>query len=233
MKVCIIFRGDNVRESHTDVNRRYIDILMCWDNLKKTLVDDLINNGHECEIVFITYPSEIIEKIKEVINPKYIEIHNKEYQKKNFEDVVTYMNNHKNEYDRFVILRCDFRYRFGITKWPKWNETGLFLVNKDVHWPSRYLYSDILFIVDSNSLNLFSSAFSYTKYCDTLHDMVTYLYVNKDPFHLMYDEYYHMDKHPLHSLASLEPEVDLDNPLVFEPINDISQWNPTNPNFSR
>ena len=231
MKVCIIFRGDNVRESHyTDTNRKYTNILMCWDNLKKTLVDDLINNGHECEIVFISYPSEIIEKIKEVINPKEIVLATQENECKNFRDILTYMSMHGNIYDRFVILRCDFIYRFGITKWPKWNENGIIIVNKDVHWPTRLLYSGILFIVDTNVLNLFLLAFFNIN--NSLHDIGTYLYTNKIPFHLMYDEYYHMDVHPLHALASLEPEVDLDNPLIFEPIKDISQWNPTNPNFS-
>jgi hypothetical protein len=34
-----------------------------------------------------------------------------------------------------------------------------------------------------------------------------------------------MDKHPLYSLASIEQtEPDLENPLVFEPISDISPW---------
>ena len=41
----------------------------------------------------------------------------------------------------------------------------------------------------------------------------------------MYDDYYHMNIHPLHSLASLEDEPDLNNPLVIEPIKDVSQWN--------
>lgn len=225
MKVCIIFRGETIRKSHEDRNRKYIDILMCWDNLKKTLVDDLVENGHECEIVFITYPCEIIDKIKEIINPKEILLAAQEHQSKNFRDVVTYMNMNGNIYDRFVILRCDFIYRFGITKWPKWDENGIIVVNRDVHWPTQLLYSDILFIVDRNKIPEFTFAFSQTKHNNILHDIPLYLYINNIPFHLMYDSYYHMNIHPLHALASLEPDVDLDNPIYIEPIKDISQWN--------
>jgi hypothetical protein len=198
---------------------------MCWDNLKKTLVDDLIENGHECEIVFISYPSEIIEKIKEIINPKEIILATQEHQSKNFRDVVSYINMCGNIYDRFVILRCDFIYRFGITKWPKWNENGIIIVNKDVHWPTQLLYSDVLFIVDNNKISEFTYAYSQTKHNVVLPDLPLYLYINKIPFHLMYDAYYHMNIHPLHALASLEHVVDLENPIVFEPIKDISQWN--------
>jgi hypothetical protein len=198
---------------------------MCWDNLKKTLVDDLIENGHECEIVFISYPSEIIEKIKEIINPKEIILTTKETQCKNMNDVITYMNMNGNIYDRFVILRCDFMYRFGITKWPKWNENGIFIINRDVHWPTQLLYSDVLFIVDKNKILEFNFAFNKRRCNLDLHDLPLHLYINNIPFHLIYDTYHHMASHPLYAIASLEPVVDLENPIVFEPIKDISQWN--------
>ncbi len=222
MKVCIIFRGDNVRESQS---RRYIDVLMCWNNLKKTISDDLLNNGHLLDIVFITYQSEIIENIKNIINPKYIVINNKITQEENFNDVLTFMNNYKNEYDRFVILRCDFMYRIPITKWPKWKENGIILVNRDVHWPNQRLYSDIIFITDSEFIDIFTNAFNRDSHYHTAHALGRYLYNNNIPFHLMYEDYYHMDKHPLHLFAPLEDEPDLNNPVVFEPITDISCWN--------
>jgi hypothetical protein len=86
MKVCVIFRGDHVREA-THV-RKYIDILMCWDNLKKTIYDDLTNNGHECDIVFITYCSKIVEDIKNIIAPTHIEIKERINQSENFKNVL-------------------------------------------------------------------------------------------------------------------------------------------------
>ena len=225
MRVCVIFRGENVRESHSDSSRKYIDALMCWDNWKKTIYDDLINTGNECDIVFVTYPSKILQDIQNVINPKYIKINNRINQTTNFKDVLTFMNNHKNKYDRFVILRCDFRYRFSITKWPKWNENGIILVNKDVHWPNAKLYADVIFIIDSDSIEIFNNAFYSYILGDTIHGIGLALYNNNIAFHLMYDDYYHMNIHPLHSLASLEDEPDLNNPLVIEPIKDVSQWN--------
>lgn len=225
MKVCLVFRGDTYRGPHADVNRKYIDILMCWDNLKKTLLDDLTNNGHEYEIAFITYPNEFIKKIIEVINPKHIKLYNKEVQSKNFGDVITFMQETKHDYDRFVILRCDFRYKIRITHWPKWEKKGIFIVNKDVTWPSSKLYADVMFMVDSYEIDTFERAHYLSVFNETIHGLGRYLYVNNIPFHLMYEDYYHMNNHPMQSLASLEDDPDIDNPIYIEPIRDVSQWN--------
>ena len=64
MKICIVFRGHNARLS--DQTRRYIDILMCWNNIKSTILDDLTRNGYEYDLVFITYPSEIVDLINKI-----------------------------------------------------------------------------------------------------------------------------------------------------------------------
>ena len=223
MRVCIIFRGENVRDSTS--TRNYIDAIMCWDNWKKTIYDDLINNGNECDIAFVTYPSKILQNVKDIINPKYVTINNKINQTTNFKDMLSFMSNHKNEYDRFVILRCDFRYRFGITKWPKWEENGIILVNRDTHWPSQKIYADIVFIVDSNFVGIFSKAFYEDIYGDTIHGLGRFLYNNNISFSLMYEDYYHMNIHPLHALASLEDEHDINNLKNIIPLSDISQWN--------
>ena len=225
MRVCIIFRGENVRENHRDTNRKYIDILMCWNNIQKTMIDDLRNQGHSFDIAFVTYQSVILEEIKNTISPPHLLLHEQINQSTNFQNVVSFMRDHQSEYDRFVILRCDFRYRFPITQWPKWQENGIFLVNKDVHWPRDKLYSDILFMVDSPEFGVFSTAFEGSR-GETIHGLGQYLYNHHHSFHLLYDGYYHMDNHPLFSLASLElEEPDLNNPLVFEPILDVSPWN--------
>lgn len=223
MRVCIIFRGENVRDSTP--TRNYIDAIMCWDNWKKTIYDDLINNGNECDIAFVTYPSKILQNVKDIINPKYITINNKINQTTNFKDILSFMRNHKNEYDRFVILRCDFRYRFDITKWPKWDENGIILANRDVHWPSQKLYADTVFIVDSNFVDIFSKAFYEDIFGDTIHGLGRFLYNNNISFSLMYEDYYHMNIHPLHALASLENEHDINNLKNIIPLSDISQWN--------
>ena len=227
MKICIIFRGENVRKSHSDINRKYTDILQCWNNIKKTILDDLVKNGDEYEIAFITYPGELIDSIKEIINPKHILLYEKETQCKNFADCITFMTNNKPLYDRFVRLRCDFRYNMYISQWPKWNETGIILVNKDVHWPTRKLYADVVFIVDSTHLEYFNTAFRSNIFGDTIHGLGGYLYNNNIPFHLMYEDYYNILNHPLHSISSLEEEPNLQKPKQSEPIKDVSQWNKT------
>jgi hypothetical protein len=225
MKICVIFRGENVRKRHSDRNRKYIDILMCWDNIKKTIYNDLLLNGHECDFAFVTYNSDILENIKVTIKPKHIEIHNQETQAKNFEDVISFVSQKKNEYDRFIILRCDIMYRKYITKWPKWNESGIFILNKDIHWPSQKLYSDVLFMVDSPFLDNFKNAFYFEKNDGYIHTLGKYLYINQIPFHLMYDTYYHMLQHPLCAIASLEEEPDLNIEYMGKTVLDVSQWN--------
>jgi hypothetical protein len=226
MKVCVIFRGDNVRDGINNNNRKYIDILICWENIKKTIYDDLIKNGDSCDIAFITYNSEKINEIKEIIKPTYLEIHNKLRQNDNFGSVISFIDKVHHNYDRFVILRCDIIYRYYITQWPKWKEKGIFLINKDVHWPREKLYSDILFLFDSEYFNQFKEAYYSTVYSNNIHVLGTYLYNNNIDFHLLYDTYHHMVNHPFFVLASVEDiNIDLSNPLIPEPLHDVSQWN--------
>ena len=227
MKICIIFRGENVR--HTDTvcgsDRKYINVLMLWDNLKKTVIDDLENNGYDVDIAFITYDSDILQNIKDIINPKYIFIENKINQNTNFSNVLSFINKHDTFYDRFVILRCDIKYKTYITKWPKWDEKGITIVNKDVHWPKLKLYSDMIFIVDSCEVKIFTDAYYASIYENSIHGLGGYLYNNNIPFHLMYEGYYHNTMHPLFVWVNdYDLHLDLDNPLYIEPIQDISQW---------
>ena len=78
MKLALIFRCDTLRQSDAaNKNRNYIDALLCWNNWKKTLVEDLSDHGHVCDIAFITYSNEILDKIRETIRPKFIELHEK------------------------------------------------------------------------------------------------------------------------------------------------------------
>ena len=41
----------------------------------------------------------------------------------------------------------------------------------------------------------------------------------------MYEDYYNILNHPLHSISSLEEEPNLQKPKQSEPIKDVSQWN--------
>jgi hypothetical protein len=225
MKVLLIFRGENVRASHNDSRRRYTDALLSWNNWKTTLINDLEINNHVVDIAFVTYQSKIIEEIRQIINPKYIELMEQSTQRANFTKVIEFIDIHKNEYDRVVIMRCDFDYRYSITNWPKWNERGIILVNKDVNWPSRKFYADVLFIVDKGYFNFFKAAYYGGVHEDSIHALGRYLYENKIPFYLMYEDYYHMNDHPLHSLSTLEEKPDLNNPYLGAKKLDTKEWN--------
>lgn len=226
MKICIIFRGHNYRLS--DQTRRYIDILMCWNNIKSTILDDLTKNGYEYDVNFVTYPSEIIGLINKIIQPKNLIQIQCNSQSENMLHTIDFIHNYRNEYDRFIILRCDMMYRTPVTKWPKWNNNGIILTNKDVHWPTRKLYSDTIFIVDGNMIDIFAESVRYSTSRETthLHYIGEYLFINNIDFHLMYENYYHMIDHPLQALASIEDTPDLNNPLPGIPVTDISQYNP-------
>ena len=209
MKICVIVRGHCVREGNP--HRKYVDSLICWPNWKTTFCN--------MDFVFITYPSSIINQIKETIQPVHIELHQPITQIENFADVLAFMDNNRNNYDRFVIIRSDITYKKSADQWPNWDKNGIILTNKDVHWPSKKLYGDTVFIVDSPMIDIFSEAFYSNIYGETLHGIGQYLYENNVPFYLMYEEYYHMNKHPLHWLASLEPTD------YCSPVMDVSQWN--------
>jgi hypothetical protein len=226
MKICIIFRGHNYRLS--DKTRRYIDILMCWNNIKSTILEDLTKNGYDYDVNFITYPSEIVGLINKIIQPKNLIQLKCNSQSENMLHIIDFMHNYRNEYDRFIILRCDMMYRRPVTKWPKWNNNGIILTNRDVHWPTRKLYSDTIFIVDGNMIDIFTESARYSSVRETahLHYIGEYLFINNIDFHLMYENYYHMIDHPLQALASIEDTPDLNNPLPGIQVTDISQYNP-------
>ena len=89
MRVAIIFRGDNVRSGNGP--RKYVDAMMCWDNWQKTLVNDLTNNGHSCHVIFITYESLIINRIREEIKPNSFLIEERKDEYTNYWNVVKFM----------------------------------------------------------------------------------------------------------------------------------------------
>jgi len=228
MKVALIFRGEHIRKPEEclhDQSRKYIDALICWNNWKATLINDLKNKGNQVDIIFITYYSDLLEKLKETMNPKHVELYEKTDSLEIFEKAIDFMIKQENEYDRFLILRFDVRYRVPITSWPKWNEQGVFMVNRDVNWNSIKVYDDIVFPVDKGYCNLFKTAYYETKTYYPLRGLGTFFYQNKIPFQLMYEDGYHILEHPLHSLASKEDEPDLDNPYKGNIVVHANQFN--------
>jgi hypothetical protein len=116
-------------------------------------------------------------------------------------------------------------YKLKITSWPCWNDNGITLVNKDVHYPTRKLYSDMLFIIDTNMSNVVTNL-NGIFYVDTIHRFGTALEENSIKLNLMYQSYYHLIYHPLFILASVQNEPDLTNYINdAEEVLDVSRWN--------
>jgi len=223
MHVAFIFRGDISR--HQSGPRNQIDALMCYNNWKSALFDDIVSAGSTYEIIFITYDSPILNEAKLNFNPTYCEIQPERSQTANFQRVLNYVNLNKNNFDRFVILRFDIMYKIRLTSWPKWTEKGIFLFNKDVHYNTRKLYSDIIFIFDSNTTDTVCQL-KGIYYNSTIHNFGRALEENGVSFHLLYDSYYHILSNPLFVIGSIQKEPDLNNYIRdYEEILDVSPWN--------
>lgn len=227
MRILVIFRGHNVRgATHTPHERAYVDILKCWSNIHLSIINDL-NNLHTVDIAFITYDSEIIHLIKEIIQPKYINLFPCISQRENFREVLKFIKVNEDSYDRFIVLRCDIVYKNYITKWPKWDYKGIILLGKDVHWPTQKLYYDILFIIDSSTIDILLSLGDSIYHGENMHALGRALEINNINFKIMYDDYYHVTDHPIIDIASVNEIPVFDKPYVdnAKKLDDISKWN--------
>jgi hypothetical protein len=216
MRACVVFRGENFRTHRGRTSA--LDHIANW---KKTIFDVI-----DCDVVFITYPSNILDELVEKLSPVYVCVEGYNSQETNASAAIDWMSQNKNNYDRFVLLRFDIMYHKKITDWPYWNNKGIILVNKDVHYPTARLYADIVFVIDKEWVDQFKDAFvarGKQKCC--LHHIGKYLEEMDVPFLLMYQDYYHMTNHPLHSLCPTEPEPDPDQDYLGEKVLDVSQWN--------
>jgi hypothetical protein len=226
-KYCIVFRGHNQRSRN---NMSALDNVRNWN---KTIFDKLKENNIEYDIFFITYNSEILSYLKEVLNPKKIilcsdEIKNQadscQSQKQSLLDSIKLYTKSDIHYSKLIILRFDIIYKIPITEWNHFNDEGIILTNKDVHWPSRKLYSDIVFIVDNKFIFTFAEAVENIRHLP--HDVGKYLFENNKPLLVMYNTYHHMESHPLFvrggNTIDENKLYDVNN---YETIHDVSQWN--------
>lgn len=219
MRTCIVFRGENLRHK-----RGLTSALECLDNWKETILDVI-----DCDVAFFTYPSEILDELIEKMSPVHVCTSGYDSQDTNVLAAVNWMIQNYDQYDRFVLLRFDFTYRRRITEWHQWNNKGIILVNKDVHYPSIKLYADMVFIMDREYLHQFKSAcVAEGRFKIGLHHIGGYLEeMPKVPLHVMYHGYYHMVKHPLHALHPWEPRPNLNDTYQGEEILDVLPWNPS------
>lgn len=211
MKVCIIFRGENERNYEGYVNAcNYVE------NWKKTLFNDLEENGYDYDIVFVTYESNILNELKAKINPKEIIICEKEgsSQHTNFNIATQYIIKNRDIYERFVVLRFDIIYKLNVTKWNSWDKKGIIILNKDSSWNHTKFYNDIIFIVDNTEIDNFRKGVEYMMNIDSIpvnlrishhrampHHIGQYLYINNIEFITMYDISYDGLSHPLYEFV--------------------------------
>ena len=213
MKICFIFRGENMR-----TKRNIMLSPHNIENWKETLFNPC--KDHTVDTALITYKSGILELLTSMMLPKYVLVNPMISQNENMKDVATFMKEKQNEYDRFVIVRFDIVYKLKITDWPNWDKHGILITNRDVHWVREQLYADALFIVDSPMVSQFQDAVYATPADQLPHYVGKYLYLNKIPFHLMYNEFYHMESHPLHAFAQHGTEIN----YSFKEVLDISKY---------
>lgn len=231
MKYLFIYRGDNMRPEQP--GRTYIDLLMNWDNHQKVFYEDCIKNGHTYDIAFVTYNTSVLKDIIDKVNPKILMLNPKINQIENFKDVIELMLEKQNKYDRFVVIRSDFSYKLPLSKWPKIEQRGIFFINKDAHWINHHFYSEILFIFDNLFIDIVDTCFKKMAktglFTGGLHGFCKAVYENHDIICIC-DEYYHILDHPIHQFSSIEGIANLVDPLPAKPIEDVSIYNPGQPN---
>lgn len=212
-KICIIFRGENMRPN-VDMNKNII-------NWKNQIFDDLKNNNYDYDIIFVTYESPIIEDIKNELNPKEVLLYpfknNHEGQIYNFEKVNDFIISNKNVYNRFLILRFDIVYNIPLCNWNNWDKKGIILPSKDITWQNTKFYNDLVFILDNEYIEIFDNAVKYMLNINNIpkenryshhvampHHIGQYLYLNSYNIILIYDKILcGFNNHPLYKFSRL------------------------------
>lgn len=215
MKICILFRGENIRFSRGTMNS--LDNISNWN---KYLYESLTSQGHSVDTTLVTYETGIIEALSHALNIRDVILEPKISQVENMKHLVNYMKTNKDNYDRFIVLRFDFIYRIPIIEWPNWNESGILLTNRDEHWCRSRLYHDGIFVVDSHMVDIFNYSVHQLPPGRLPHDCGLFFHNNDIPFYLMYNEFFTFAKNPLYALAN---GPILDPGLCYEPMTDISR----------
>jgi hypothetical protein len=201
--------------------RPNVDTIKNIINWKSQILDNLTENNYDYDIILITYESSILNNITNELKPKKVLIYpfenGNEGQLHNFEKVNDFMLSNKNNYNRFLILRFDIVYKIPICRWNNWNKNGIILPSKDISWLNSKLYNDIVFIVDTESIEIFDNAVKYMLNVNniSLHDRLStnvvmphhigqYLYLNNYNIILIYDKVLcGVNNHPLYALSRL------------------------------
>jgi len=193
-KLCIIFRGLNWRRRPEGL----VDPMPFVGNWQQYIFSDLDKHGITYDTVFITYPSQVLEDLCYLIEPKIVITEGYDSQMSNLRFVADWMAEHRFEYNKFIILRFDFWYKIPITQWPLFEEDGFILINKDVSWEQTFYISDFLFQIGSESVQSFKHIINKPIWIP--HEIGACLKLEGTPHKYMYKDYYYYSKdHPMYS----------------------------------
>jgi len=197
-KICILFRGEHQREYI-----KYTNAIDNYSNFKNYIFDDL-QDKYIVDIVFVTYQTNVLCNLIDIVNPNKVIICDEmdHTQINNFKQVNHFIQNNRDIYDRFVILRFDILYKIKITEWPLWFSSGIIVPNKDDTFSQTLFCNDIVFIIDNTDANLhhINNAVNYMIHIDNIdndkklshhpampHHIGQYFNLNNIPLNYMYD----------------------------------------------
>jgi hypothetical protein len=193
-KICIIFRGLNWRERPEGL----VDPMPFVGNWQQYIFNDLDKQGISYDTVFITYPSKVLDDLCYLLEPKIVITEGYNSQMSNLRFVADWMMEHQQLYRKFIILRFDFWYKIPITQWPRFEEDGFIVINKDVSWENTFYISDFLFQIGSESVPTFRHVVYKPIWIP--HEIGACLKLENIPYKLMYDDYFFYSKdHPMYS----------------------------------
>jgi hypothetical protein len=209
--ICFIFRGEVLRNDRPPVLE---EALLNWfETIFKHFDRNIIN------IVFITYDCHIavVKELGRLLEASEIIMNKRISQLQNMNDVGEYMKKYKEKYSRFIIMRFDVMYRYEIHSWNKWHQEGIIIVSPDSHYFDERYVADFVFIVDSYRVEPFVKSLNLCIYQP--HEVGIYLTTNFIPFHLMYNDFFPNNTHPLYILNKMGDTLNLDKyyPGVADP----------------
>lgn len=193
MRVALIFRGINIRHK----SGQFHSALAAVDNWQNMIINDLKSKNIDFDVIFITYPSDILNSLVEKMNAIEVTTEGYSSQAENMRSVSDYIVKNKDKYDKFVVMRFDFIYKMPITEWPHFNSPGITLPNKDVTYEKTKYYSDYFFMLSNDSADLFKQSVYQVR--SLPHEVGAWLTHNNISFNVMCDGYYydHRD-HPVY-----------------------------------
>jgi len=203
MRVCIVFRGENERNVK---DRPVVSSLKeKVENWNRALFEPLKEKNIEFNVIFFTYPSDILKELQSLVDPLLCITSEKISQHKNMVDLSYFLETESEDYDRFIICRFDIGYRTCIDEWNVWDKKGVFVMNRDVNWNKLSYTNDVLFIVDKESIRDFLFVTKENLYSEVcLHEVGANFLKRSKNLHFILEGFYHIWNHPIVVVDGIE-----------------------------